>query len=144
MSFNPCNRTMKIQESIWDSNSQHWSSLGSVRAHSLTLFALSGACDVTFGSPSWPATLQPLALIASPRLGLRQCGGHETSFFLFFIFLCQCRGWEFVIKVVHIQLMKVINFLCTKMNCIKSNGLSWCVFSWFENANSIIHQVLLV
>jgi hypothetical protein len=50
MGFDPCNRTLKIQESIWDSNSQHGSSLVSVRVHSLTLFALSGACDVIPGS----------------------------------------------------------------------------------------------
>jgi hypothetical protein len=34
--------------------------------------ALSGACDVIPGSFSWPATLQPFALVASPRLGLQQ------------------------------------------------------------------------
>jgi hypothetical protein len=50
MGFDPCNRAMKIQESIWDSNSQHGSSLGSVKVHSLTLFALPGVCDVTPGS----------------------------------------------------------------------------------------------
>jgi hypothetical protein len=74
MGFDPCNRALKIRKSIWDSNSQHGSSLGSVRVHSLTLtlFALPGACDVTPGSFSWPATLQPLALVASPKLGLQQ------------------------------------------------------------------------
>jgi hypothetical protein len=70
-SFDPCNCALKIWESIWDSNSQHGNSLGSVRVHSLTLFALPKACDVTLGSLSWPATLQPLALVANPRLGLR-------------------------------------------------------------------------
>ncbi len=40
MGFDPCNRALKIWESIWESNSKHWSSLGSVRVHSLTLFAL--------------------------------------------------------------------------------------------------------
>jgi hypothetical protein len=70
--FDPCNHTLKIWKSIWDSNSQHGSSLGSVRVHSLTLFALPGACDVTPECPSWPTTLQPpLALVANPRLGLR-------------------------------------------------------------------------
>jgi hypothetical protein len=34
--------------------------------------ALLGACDVIPGSFSSPATLQPLALVVSPRLGLRQ------------------------------------------------------------------------
>jgi hypothetical protein len=71
MGFDPCNCALNIQESIWDSNSQHGSSLGSVRVHSLTLFALSGACEVIPRSPSWLATLQPLALVVSPRLGLR-------------------------------------------------------------------------
>ncbi len=71
MGFDPCNHALKIQESIWDSNSHNGSSLGSVRVHSLTLFALPGACDVTLESPSWPTTLQPLALVASPRLRLR-------------------------------------------------------------------------
>ncbi len=72
MSSDPWNCAMKIRESIRDSNSQHGSSLGSVRVHALTLFALLGVCDVTIGSLSWPAPLQPLALVASPRLGLRQ------------------------------------------------------------------------
>jgi hypothetical protein len=62
LGFGPCNRTLKFQESIWESYPQHGSSLGSVRVHSLTLFALPRACDVIPGSPSWPATLQPLAL----------------------------------------------------------------------------------
>ncbi len=72
MGFDPWNYALKIRESIWDSNSQHWSSLGNMRVHSLTLFALLGECEVTPRSPSWPATLQPLALVVSPRLGLRQ------------------------------------------------------------------------
>ncbi len=38
MGFDSCHCTLKIQESIWDSNSQHGSSLGSVSVHSLTLF----------------------------------------------------------------------------------------------------------
>jgi hypothetical protein len=50
MGFDPCNRALKIQESIWDSNSYNWSSLKSVKVHSLTLFALSRTCDVTLGS----------------------------------------------------------------------------------------------
>jgi hypothetical protein len=71
MSFDPCNYVLKIWESIWDSNSQHGSSLGKVRVHSLTLFIVSGACEVTHGSPSWPATLQPFTLVVIPRLGLQ-------------------------------------------------------------------------
>jgi hypothetical protein len=67
-SFDPWNCALKIR----DYNSQHESSLGSVRVHSLTLFALLGAYEVTPGSPSWPATLPHLALVTSPRLGLWQ------------------------------------------------------------------------
>jgi hypothetical protein len=72
MGFDPCDCTLKIWESFWDSNSQHGSSLGNVRVHSFTLFALLGTCEVTPGSPSWPATFQPLTLVTSPRLGLQQ------------------------------------------------------------------------
>jgi hypothetical protein len=70
MGFDPCDCILKIWESIWDFNSQHGNSLGSVRVHSLTLFTLSGACDVTPGSFYWPATLQPLVLVVSPKLRL--------------------------------------------------------------------------
>jgi hypothetical protein len=71
MGFDPCNCALKIWESIWDFNFQHGSSLESVRVHSLTLFAFPRACDVSPKSLSWPATLQPLALVTNPRLGLR-------------------------------------------------------------------------
>jgi hypothetical protein len=67
MSFDPCNRVLKIQESIRDSNSQRGSSLASVRVHALTLFALPGACDATPGCPSWPTTLQPPYLGRKPK-----------------------------------------------------------------------------
>jgi hypothetical protein len=40
MGFDPFNHALKIQESIWDSNSQHGNSLGSVRVHSITLFGI--------------------------------------------------------------------------------------------------------
>jgi hypothetical protein len=30
--------------------------------------------------PSWPTTLQPLALVASPRLGLQQIGFVNSTF----------------------------------------------------------------
>jgi hypothetical protein len=53
-SFDPCNCTLKIRKSFWDSNSQHGSSLGSVRAHSLTLFTLPWACGVLSGLPLGP------------------------------------------------------------------------------------------
>jgi hypothetical protein len=67
MGFDPCNHTLKIREAIWDSNSQHGSSFGSVRVHSLTLFVFPGACDVTSDFFSWPATLQPPHLGRKPK-----------------------------------------------------------------------------
>jgi hypothetical protein len=67
MGFNSYNCVLKIWESIWDSNSQHGSSLGSLRVHSLTLFALPRVCDVTPKSLSWPATLQPPCLGRKPK-----------------------------------------------------------------------------
>ncbi len=79
MGCGPCNHALKIWESIWDSNSHNGSSLGSVRVHSLTLFALLGASDVTPRSPSWPATLQPFALVVSPKLGLRHYECYHIS-----------------------------------------------------------------
>jgi hypothetical protein len=47
LSFDPCNHSLKIWESIWDSNSQDESSIGNVRVHSFTLFWTLGnmKCD---------------------------------------------------------------------------------------------------
>ncbi len=59
-SFDPCNRALKIRESFQDYNSQHGSSFGSVRVHSLTLFALSGACEVLLGLLLGPQPCNPL------------------------------------------------------------------------------------
>jgi hypothetical protein len=58
--FDPCNRALKIRESFRDSNSQHGSSLGSVRVHSLTFFALPGLYDVTPRLALGPHPCNPL------------------------------------------------------------------------------------
>jgi hypothetical protein len=71
MSFDPCNRFLKIQESIGTLTPKvktHLGVWGFIPSHSPTLL---GAWDVTLGLPSWLATLQAFALVASPRLGLR-------------------------------------------------------------------------
>jgi hypothetical protein len=65
--FDPWNRPLKILKSIGTPTS----SFGSVKVHSLTLFALLGAWDVTPELHSWPATLEPLALVTNPKLGSR-------------------------------------------------------------------------
>jgi hypothetical protein len=54
-----------------NSNSQSGSSFENVRVHSLTFSYTPGSMSVTPRLPSWPAPLQTLALVASPRLGLR-------------------------------------------------------------------------
>jgi hypothetical protein len=67
LSFDPCNYSLKIWESIWDSNSQDESSLGSVRVHSLTFFC-------TIGSMKCDSRASLLAhTLASP------CLGHEPK-----------------------------------------------------------------
>ncbi len=53
---------------------------GSIPSHSL---ALLGACSMTPELPSWPATLQALALVMSPKLGLR----HDFLFHMFLFFM---------------------------------------------------------
>jgi hypothetical protein len=77
MGFDPCNRALKIRESIWDPNFHNGSSLGSVKVHSFTffaLFALLGACDVTPGPSSWLATLQPPCLGREPKARVATLG----------------------------------------------------------------------
>jgi hypothetical protein len=71
LSFDPYNCLLKI----WKSTRTPTPNVGvpvglwrSIPSHSL---ALPRACGMTPGLPSWPATLQPFALVVSPRLGLR-------------------------------------------------------------------------
>jgi hypothetical protein len=72
LGFDPCNRFLKIRESIGTPTSKmgvHLGVWGFIPSHSLTL---SGAWDMTPKLPFWPAPLQALALVVNPRLGLRQ------------------------------------------------------------------------
>jgi len=71
LSFDPYNRPLKIQKSIEIPTPKVETPLGvwgSDPSHSLTL---SRTCGVIPGLPFWLTTLQALALVASPRLGLR-------------------------------------------------------------------------
>jgi hypothetical protein len=70
MGFYPCDRSLKVRESIRTPTPKVGMDLGVwgfIPSHSLTL---SGAWDVIPALPSWPAHLQALTLITSPRLGL--------------------------------------------------------------------------
>ncbi len=103
---------MGLQLSPTLTNSQHGSSLGSVRVHSLTLFALPGACDMTLGSTYKPATLQPPCLGREPRLGLR----HYSSRTLLFLH---------VIFVTHFK------YLLTHQVVVLLMLLCFCFFCWY-------------
>jgi hypothetical protein len=98
-SFDPLNCAMKIRKSFWDSNSQHGSPLVSVKVHSFTLFALPRTCEVTPGSPSWPATFQPLALVTNPRLGLWQkLGLQDYLLIIDHSAFMKCGCWWLLVK----------------------------------------------
>jgi hypothetical protein len=79
MGFDPCNCSLKIQESTRTPTPKVEAHLGVWRfipSHSL---ALPGACNVTPKLHTWPAPSQALALIASPKLGLWE------SMYVFFL-----------------------------------------------------------
>jgi acyl-CoA synthetase (AMP-forming)/AMP-acid ligase II len=65
---------LKIEKSIWDSNSHNESSFGSVRVHSLTLFFTLGStrCD------SWASFL--VRNLASPYLGCKPKARVTTTY----------------------------------------------------------------
>jgi hypothetical protein len=72
LKFDPCNCFLKIQDSIGTPTPKVEAPLevwGFILSHFPTL---PGPCGVTPGLPSWHVTLQALALVTSPRLGLRQ------------------------------------------------------------------------
>ncbi len=82
MSFDPCNFLLKIWESIGSPTPKvgtHLGMCGFIPSHSPTLL---GAWIMILRLHSWPAPLQALALVASPRLGLRQ--SKRTSSIKFF------------------------------------------------------------
>jgi hypothetical protein len=70
MSFDHCNRHLKIQESIGTPIPKMRVHLG-VWVHSLTLFCTPRSMKCDSRAQSWPTPLQTLALVTSPRLGLR-------------------------------------------------------------------------
>jgi hypothetical protein len=71
MSFDLCNRPLKIWESVGIPTPKMGVHLGVWRFILSHFFALPRAWDVTLGLPFCPATLQALILVASPRLGLQ-------------------------------------------------------------------------
>jgi hypothetical protein len=68
--FDPCNHPLNVWESIGTPTPKMGVHLGVWRFIPSHYFSLLRAQNVTPGLPSWPATLQTLALVASPKLGL--------------------------------------------------------------------------
>jgi len=71
LSFDPYNHPLKIQESTETPTPNVGIPLGvwgGIPSHFLTL---PRACGMTPGFPFWPVTLQPIALVVSPGLGLQ-------------------------------------------------------------------------
>jgi hypothetical protein len=101
MGFDPWNCALKIQESIGTPTPNmgiHLRVWGFIPSHSL---ALSGACDVTFRSFSWPATLQPFAF------------GHELKVRVAaIIILLVLRVGMFKMKPTCHKLGDYLNFKC--------------------------------
>jgi hypothetical protein len=78
LGFDPCNCFLNIQESTGTPTPKVGVPLGvwgSIPSHFLALLR---TCGMTPKLPSWPSTLQPLALVASPRLRLRHLSIFST------------------------------------------------------------------
>jgi hypothetical protein len=73
MSFDLCNRLLKIWESIRNPTPKVGAHLGVWEFIPSHFLKLSGAWNVTPGLHSWPALLQALAWVTSSRLRLRHC-----------------------------------------------------------------------
>jgi len=70
MRFDPCNRPLKIQESIGTLIPKVEAHLGVVGVHSLTLSFILGSMKCDSWAHSWLVPLQTFALVASRRLRL--------------------------------------------------------------------------
>ncbi len=88
MSFDPYNFSLKTWESTRTPTPKVGVPLGVWRFIPSHSFALLGAWSVTLGLPFWPAFLQALVLVMSPRLGL----WHFPSFLSFMHYLLNCIG----------------------------------------------------
>jgi hypothetical protein len=72
LSFDPSNRSLKFRQSIGTPSPKVGVLLGVWGFPPSHFPTLSGGCDVTFGLSLGPHPCNPLALVASPKLGLQQ------------------------------------------------------------------------
>jgi hypothetical protein len=106
MGFGPCNCSLKICESTGTPIPKVRAPLGVwgfIPSHVPTL---PRTWDVTIGLVSWPAPLQALALVTSPRLGLQQ-----KCHFLFPTSAIQKVIKNLKIIIKYWKLLKTFNFL---------------------------------
>ncbi len=76
MGFHPCDYSMKIRESIGIPIPKMWAHLGVWRFIPSHIPTFLGTWNVTPRLHFWPALLQALGLVASPRLQLQHKGWH--------------------------------------------------------------------
>jgi hypothetical protein len=117
MGFDPWNCSLKIQKSIKTPTPNvggHLKVWGFIPSYFHTL---PRPWDLTPGLPSWPTPLQTLALIANPRLGLRQdlCSWIQFHsggiFFIWMTLSITFGGWE-------LCYFKLLNASCAwKLRC---------------------------
>jgi hypothetical protein len=124
----PDKKQWKSKEHIWESTRTPTPKVGVplgvwgfIPSHS---FALSGAWNVTPEFPSWPSLLQALALVVSPRLGLRHFVINVLDSKDWILF--SHYKWELCCLVVITN-----NLLCSiwfPLGEISFKKLLWCIF----------------
>jgi hypothetical protein len=96
MGFDPCNRSVKIGEFIETPTPKVGAHLEVWRFIPSCSPTLLGAWNVTHGLHSWLTPSQDLALVASPKLGLRYIRHYNLTcifIFLFLVFVFAFMGW---------------------------------------------------
>ncbi len=107
MNFDPCNRSLKIWKSIRTSTPEMGAHLGVWGFIPLHFPTLLGAWDVTLGLPSWPAPLQALALVVSPRLGLRHITMFKFERTFIELLLIWCTFLSLVLRFLEIVILVI-------------------------------------
>jgi hypothetical protein len=123
--------------------------------HSLTLFALPGACDITLGFTYRPTTLQPPCLGREPRLGLRQkmcfvsnlasqflsCSDH-----LQFIVFLHCDCYQKVARLAKLQpIVYTVQIIATQLQLCQNHSFSTTMQLHYNyNHNVILTLVIFI
>jgi hypothetical protein len=102
--------------------------------------------NVTPELPSWPATLQTLALVASPRLGLRHyyCVAHIDSL------VAKLRSLKYSCKILVEFLPCFYNYICwpniqkilSPLSFKSPWNCSFLYYQWFSSFNNLFLNLL--